>query len=84
VESHDDVVQVEDAGDFEDRENHDHEDQCSPFCQCNCCSVPMVTFVFQSLEWIEIPEINIKISSYINPLYDGYNGSILPPPELNS
>jgi len=84
VDTHDDVEQIAEAGDCDDNESHDHEDECSPFCQCNCCSVHVITYEFQSLEIIEIPEINTQISSYINPFYDGYDGSILQPPRFNS
>jgi hypothetical protein len=84
VESNDDVAQMEASGDLQDHENHDHEDQCSPFCPCNCCSVHVITYEFQIIDFQFITEIKTKISSYINPLYDGYNGSILEPPQLNS
>ncbi|MGY8916421.1 MAG: DUF6660 family protein [Flavobacteriales bacterium] len=84
VESHDAVARVEADGDLEDHKNHDPKDQCSPFCPCNCCSVHVITYEFQILDFQHIPEIKTKISSYNNPLYDGYNDSILQPPRLNS
>lgn len=87
-QSHDEVEQVVDAGDCDDLQDHDHEDEdeddCSPFCQCNCCSVHVITYSFETQELTDIPEINTHISSYISPFYDGYDGSILQPPQLNS
>ncbi|WP_148233479.1 DUF6660 family protein [Pseudopedobacter saltans] len=34
----------------EQAHNHggDHDDNCTPFCQCTCCSVSVDTFVFIS------------------------------------
>jgi hypothetical protein len=84
VESHDDVAQIAATESFEDHENHDHEDQCSPFCPCNCCSVHVITYELDGPDFEYIQDINTKISSYVNPLYDGYNGSILQPPQLDS
>ncbi len=66
VESHDDVAQMEPSGGLQDHENHDHEDQCSPFCPCNCCSVHVITYEFQIIDFQFITEIKTKISSCSN------------------
>ncbi len=81
VETHD---QTEKISDHDSHDSHDHEDKCSPFCQCNCCSIHVITYNLEVLELVEIVAINTQNSSYINPFYDGYNGSILQPPRLNS
>ncbi|WP_405350940.1 DUF6660 family protein [Nonlabens sp. Asnod3-H03] len=81
MEQHDEVEQTVD---IDDHDNHDHEDECSPFCQCNCCSVHVISFEFEPLEFIVLPVINSQISFYISPVYDGFDGSILQPPQLNS
>lgn len=81
IEVHEDVEQTVDKGDHDD---HDHEDECSPFCQCNCCSIHVISFEMETIEFAILPQINSQISFYITPIYDGFDGSILQPPQLNS
>ena len=81
IKMHDDMEQTVN---IDDHDGHDHEDECSPFCQCNCCSVHVISFVFEPLELSISPKINSHISFYISPIYDGFDGSILQPPQLNS
>jgi hypothetical protein len=83
-QSHEDIEQVVTDGDCNDHEEGDHEGECSPFCQCNCCSVHVITYKFDTVESVDFLKINTDISSYLNPFYDGYDGSILQPPQLNS
>ncbi|MET7001448.1 DUF6660 family protein [Chitinophaga defluvii] len=44
------------------RESHNHSqdknDNCTPFCHCNCCSVSMATYNFN------LPELNIPLPAF--------------------
>jgi hypothetical protein len=69
----------------QDLEHEDHEDFCSPFCQCSCCSISVITYVMNSIDLESNPTIEIlTVSFYKNPQYDVYQGSLLQPPQLNS
>lgn len=81
IETHDDVEQNIDTDHHDD---HDHEDECSPFCQCNCCSIHVISSTSDIIEYHVILDIKSPIPFYINPIYDGFNGTILQPPQLNS
>lgn len=69
----------------QESEDHDHEDFCSPFCQCSCCSVSVINYHVDSVDLESIAIASPQhIIFYTNPQYDGFLGSILQPPQLNN
>ena len=56
LDKNDEVVQVDAAGGFAEHA----ADDCSPFCQCHCCHVHVVTVASTSFE-----ALDISISTHI-------------------
>ncbi|MCF8715154.1 hypothetical protein JM658_09985 [Joostella atrarenae] len=56
-------------------------DLCSPFCQCQCCHIPMIT-----LEEYDFAVIDLSISTKEDHFYfnikDDFLNSILQPPRV--
>lgn len=65
--------------------NQDSDDNCSPFCNCNCCSVSIFSYDFSPFE-IKQPRI-VYISPIITlrdyKLIPSYYGSIWNPPKFS-
>ncbi len=85
-----DPVEGQQSGDHIEQSHNDghedeHEDFCSPFCQCNCCSVTVLNIdIAGSDVAATIPIEEKPLNYYTRPRYDGFLGSILQPPQLNS
>ncbi|MEZ0005863.1 hypothetical protein ABH942_001220 [Flavobacterium sp. 28YEA47A] len=59
-----------------------HEDFCSPFCICACCTTPIV---MQSAIVFEVPHFDnsyTKTPSFYKPVISSFFGSIWQPPQL--
>ncbi|MFH6935933.1 MULTISPECIES: DUF6660 family protein [Flavobacterium] len=64
--------------------NQDHDDHCTPFCQCSCCSVSAVKFNFKMPEF-NFPQniINVKHAVIKDcQVISSYFGSIWQPPKF--
>jgi hypothetical protein len=64
--------------------NQDKDDNCSPFCTCNCCSVSFASYDFKPFE-IKQPKvafITTKITLRDYPLISNYYGTIWHPPKF--
>lgn len=58
--------------------NHDHQDDCSPFCQCHCCHVHVVEINPNPLA--ATPEINKSLFFHLNDAGWELPKSFLQPP----
>ena len=64
--------------------NQDSDDNCSPFCYCNCCSISIATYHFKPFE-IKQPKPTLvvkKITLRDFTLISFYSGSIWHPPKF--
>jgi hypothetical protein len=69
----------------EDNHSHDkHNDLCSPFCTCNCCSAQVLSY--QSVLSFEFPAaynlISIPLPNYRSVFASNFYGSIWQPPQI--
>lgn len=77
------TINFESINSHQHSNSHDHkEDQCSPFCYCQCCSVT-------SLSLMAFPELNITplettpntlVTTYLNHYSYGLKNSLFQPP----
>lgn len=59
-----------------------HEDFCTPFCACACCTTPII---MQSVPTFEVPYFDIsytKTPSFYKFIASSFCGSIWQPPQL--
>lgn len=59
-----------------------HEDFCTPFCICSCCTTPIIV---QSMTVFEVSYFDnhfSKISSFYKSITSNFFGSIWQPPQL--
>lgn len=59
-----------------------HEDFCTPFCICACCTTPIIV---QSATVFEVPYFDIsytKTQSFYKSITSNFYGSIWQPPQL--
>ncbi|MGF7028751.1 MULTISPECIES: DUF6660 family protein [Sphingobacterium] len=65
--------------------NQDTDDNCTPFCQCECCSVTVVSFNFElpgfviPIQTFSSKKVIIRDSNFLSR----YAGSIWQPPKFN-
>lgn len=66
--------------------SQDTDDQCSPFCYCNCCRVNVASFQFASLDFkpvrtpFDVKKIVIREFNFVS----NYFGNIWQPPKLSA
>jgi hypothetical protein len=58
-----------------------HNDECSPFCTCNCCAMAMVCQV-QAVDFKVIPIVREHLTSYPTLSVTQRSGDIWQPPQL--
>lgn len=64
--------------------SQDHDDHCTPFCQCACCSVSVIKVQFK------LPDFNLPQNNYSSKkvvikdcqVISGYSGNIWEPPKF--
>ena len=64
--------------------NHDSDDNCSPFCYCNGCSISIASYHFKPFE-IKQPNVAFvtkKITLRDYTIISNYYGSIWHPPKF--
>jgi len=47
------------ANETSHRHDKDKDDYCTPFCQCTCCSISVVSFSFN------VPELHVPIQLFL-------------------
>lgn len=67
--------------------NHEHsscpEDDCSPFCSCECCHSQVVIYATIQVAFeLNTPHLPTKTTFYLTSYSSSYFSSILDPPEL--
>ena len=64
--------------------NKDSDDNCGPFCYCNCCSISITTYHFKPFEIKQPKPILVvkKITLRDFTLIPFYSGSIWHPPKF--
>lgn len=68
-----------------DQQDHDHKDNCSPFCVCSCCATPAYFFV-SGLQAIKAPipeRARLHTRLYIGEITE-IALPIWQPPQLNA
>lgn len=62
----------------------DHDDNCSPFCTCACCSVSAITMDFSPYQvktnfvFASVQKVSIRNSSFVSNFF----GNIWQPPKI--
>jgi len=60
---------------------HDASDECSPFCQCQCCHVHADQFKPLEVSFM-VADISTKIFLHFDSLGRDYNQTLLQPPRV--
>lgn len=78
----DDSIHVSVATNNPNKEDHKESEDCTPFCICACCAVPII---YQSVSMKEVPQqihLEVKYPS-LNIKYPSHNAaSIWQPPKF--
>jgi hypothetical protein len=59
-----------------------HEDECSPFCTCNCCATAMVCQI-QTVDFQVTTIVREHLTSYPTLIVTQRSGDIWQPPQLS-
>ncbi len=76
-----DDVQVEVSQNLDIYHDHNGSDQCSPFCQCHCCHVHVISFDIVQFE-AQLAYIPTKVFSRNEGIIKDIALPILQPPQL--
>src|SRR5688572_28419850 len=76
-------AQMEVSIDHHQSDDHDHEDNCSPFCHCACCASFSITRTIVSIS-TPLPDSAISFSSFYNSSIINISLPVWQPPQLNA